>query len=172
MKITRRTVLKVGGGAAVVVAGGAVGLGLRETVLREPRRPLKVLTQVEFSVLAAMADRMAPGHGDWPSPWDLEIPEDIDELLTTVHPEDVAGLKEALAGFESAHVGFILDGRTNTFTGQDAEDQDDSLEDWRSSWIQTRRGAYRALHRMVSAAYYGSPRVWPLLGYPGPPKFS
>jgi hypothetical protein len=39
----------------------------------------------------------------------------------------------------------------------------------RDSRIDLLRAAYDALHQLVMAAWYGSPRSWPAIGYPGPP---
>jgi len=43
------------------------------------------------------------------------------------------------------------------------------LTDWRYSRIPKLRSAYDALHQLVFAAWYGNPRSWPAIGYPGPP---
>ncbi len=46
------------------------------------------------------------------------------------------------------------------------------LERWRVSGFLLLRSAYDALHQIVLAAWYGNPRSWPAIGYPGPPNFS
>ena len=43
----------------------------------------------------------------------------------------------------------------------------DRLRDSRSTLL---RAAYDALHQLVFAAWYGNPRAWPAIGYPGPPR--
>jgi hypothetical protein len=43
------------------------------------------------------------------------------------------------------------------------------LERWRTSEWMLLRSAYDALHQLVLAAWYGNPRAWPSIGYPGPP---
>jgi hypothetical protein len=43
------------------------------------------------------------------------------------------------------------------------------LHDWRYSPVAKLRSAYDALHQLVFAAYYGNPKSWPGIGYPGPP---
>ena len=43
------------------------------------------------------------------------------------------------------------------------------LERWRTSGWMLLRSAYDALHQIVFAAWYGNPRAWPSIGYPGPP---
>jgi hypothetical protein len=46
------------------------------------------------------------------------------------------------------------------------------LERWRVSGFLLLRSAYDALHQIVLAAWYGNPRSWPAIGYPGPPNIS
>ena len=44
------------------------------------------------------------------------------------------------------------------------------LARWRDSRFALLRSANDALHQIVFAAWYGSPRAWPAIGYPGPPS--
>ena len=46
------------------------------------------------------------------------------------------------------------------------------LDRWRDSRWQMQRAAYSALHQLVLAAWYGNPRAWPAIGYPGPPTLA
>lgn len=43
------------------------------------------------------------------------------------------------------------------------------LDAWRSSGWALKRSAYDALHQLILAAWYGNPRAWGAIGYPGPP---
>jgi len=43
------------------------------------------------------------------------------------------------------------------------------VERWRTSRWMLLRSAYDALHQLVLAAWYGNPRAWSSIGYPGPP---
>ena len=43
------------------------------------------------------------------------------------------------------------------------------LERWRAVGFTLLRSAYDALHQIIFAAWYGNPRSWPAIGYPGPP---
>lgn len=44
------------------------------------------------------------------------------------------------------------------------------LDRWRDSGWMLKRSAYDALHQLILAAWYGTPRAWATIGYPGPPK--
>ena len=46
------------------------------------------------------------------------------------------------------------------------------LERWRTSRWMLLRSAYDALHQLVLAAWYGNPRAWSAIGYPGPPAIA
>jgi hypothetical protein len=41
---------------------------------------------------------------------------------------------------------------------------------WRDSRFALLRSAYAALHQIVLGAWYGNPRAWAAIGYPGPPS--
>ena len=43
------------------------------------------------------------------------------------------------------------------------------LDRFRDSPLILLRAAYGALHQLTFAAWYGNPRAWPAIGYPGPP---
>lgn len=43
------------------------------------------------------------------------------------------------------------------------------LDSWRDSRWELKRSAYDALHQLINAAWYGNPRAWNAIGYPGPP---
>lgn len=168
--VTRRQLIKVGiGGAVVVAAGGGGLLLLQDTVLRSPRRALRALTADQFSVLAAVADRIAPANDGFPSAWEVEVPEKVDELLSRVHPANAQEIGQALGLLESPAAGLLLDGRTTTFTAASPDDQDAILAAWRASDIEVRRKAFKAINGLCNAAYYASPEIYPHLGYPGPP---
>ncbi len=170
MKISRRTLLKLGLGGGVIVAAGGVGLSLMGTRIRKPRTALKVLDEAEFSVLAAFADRVSPGQGGWPSAWELRVPEKVDASLATVHPGDANDFKQALALLENAAAG-LLDGRATPFSASSSAVQDETMRSWRGSEMDVKRTAFTALHKACSAAYWSSPEIYARVGYGGPPAF-
>jgi hypothetical protein len=40
---------------------------------------------------------------------------------------------------------------------------------WQKSRFNLLRGAYKALHEIITASWYGNERSWSVTGYPGPP---
>jgi hypothetical protein len=65
--------------------------------------------------------------------------------------------------------GFLFEGQLRTFTSCSPWEQDDRLRGWAHSRVTLRRSGFRALKKLVTAAYYASPEAWPAIGYPGPP---
>jgi len=146
-------------------------LGLQGSVPREARKPLQSLTSQEFSILWAIADRLAPAKGNFPPASAIEVPEKIDAFLATVDPATRGELKLVLKLVENALPGVFLDGRVRPFTKCDPATQDAILEGWRLSSILARRTIFKALNNLVGATYYGSPETYALVGYPGPPNY-
>lgn len=169
MSLSRRTVLRYGLGGAALLAVGGVGLGLRPGVLREPKAPLRALDAVAFSVLAAVAERVAPGGQGFPAASALGVPEKVDALLASSDPGLAAEVSQALKLLENALTGLLLEGRTRPFTACSAAEQDAVLESWRTSGLLVRRQVYKALRGLCASAYYASPETYAAVGYPGPP---
>lgn len=166
---TRRALLRYGVAGALVLAVGGVGLSLQPTVRTAPSEPLKVLDEVEFAILAAVAEALLPGDARRPSARALSVPEKVDHVLSTMHPADVAEVKQVLRLLENGLMGLLLDGRPATFTGASPSARERVLERWRTSRWTLRRTAYLALAGLCNAAYWTDPRVWASVGYAGPP---
>lgn len=170
MSTTRRTFLALGLGGAAALALGGVGLALRATVYRAPARPLQALSPRGYSILTAVAECMLDhGADELPSPADIELVEQIDAYLATVHPAVAAEVEQALFLLENAAAGALLEGRFTTFTGASRAQQHAILLGWSAASIPLFRKAYRGLHALVNGPYWGDPRTHAAIGYPGPP---
>ncbi|MBX7195957.1 MAG: gluconate 2-dehydrogenase subunit 3 family protein, partial [Sandaracinaceae bacterium] len=146
-------------------------LALRPTRRRNaPSDSLRVLTLDEHAIVAAVASRTCPPPApDVPGADALDVGLLADRFLTRCEPEQVADVKTALAIFESGLVGAIALERTAPFTQLEPEAQDRVLLSWSSSSILVQRTIARALTALTTSLYFGQPRVWPGVGYPGPP---
>ena len=169
--LPRRSFLKVGLLGTVVAALGGVGLALRGALLRKiPAGGLKVLSEKEYSILAAVMDRICPDLGEKaPGAAALDIASKADEAFAKLDEGAQKEFKILLGVFESALAGFLFEGRLTPFTKLSPEDQDESLRRWGNSRIGFRRSGYQALRGLSGALYYGDPRMWKNVGYPGPP---
>jgi hypothetical protein len=171
----RRRLLKRGLlGGALLLVGGAVPLALRSTLVRgKPKGALKLLTEEEHAILAAVAARVAPGEGappTWPTAEALDCAGKIDALMATVHPAVGAELRQLLHLFESGMFGLVFTATPTPFTRCTPAAQDARLQAWRTSRLALLRSGYQALKRLAHATYYSSPEVYALIGYPGPPE--
>jgi hypothetical protein len=171
----RRRLLKRGlFGGALLLAGGALPLALRSTLVRrKPARPLRLLSEAEHAVFAAVAARIVPGDGAgpaWPTADALDCAGKVDALMAASHPAVAAEFRQLLHLFENGLVGLAVGGSPTPFTRGSPEAQDARLEAWRRSRLALLRSGYQALKRLSQATYYSSPEIYALLGYPGPPE--
>lgn len=169
MGISRRTALKYGLGGAGLLGVGGLGLSLWPTQTREPRQALQALDPQQFSILAAVADTFHPPSPPFPSAWEIQLPEAMDDYLATIHPGDLGDLVAALGLLENAAAGLLLDGRMGTFTGASPEVRAATLGGWKHSRIPVRRTAYKALHKLCNSSYFASPAIYETVGYAIPP---
>lgn len=170
MNLSRRSLLGLGIAGSILLACG--GLALRGTRLRKPEEPLRFLGETEFSVLAALADRVNPGGDGFPAAHELRVAEKIDAVLADAHPGIGMEIQQALLLLENALAALVFDGRYDTFTASPPELQDQIWADWAASSIETRRTVYKALNALCTATYWSDPVLWEGVGYPGPPDVS
>jgi hypothetical protein len=167
----RRSFLKWGlAGGALLALGGGTWLATRRT------RPapgvagaLTALTPEEATVLLALSERLVPPRPGFPAPLDLDLPRRLDSVVASLGEEGREEFKQLVHLLENALAGFLLDGQLRTFTDASAEQQDARIRAWQTSRYTLRRTGYKALKKLVYAAYYGAPATWGALGYPGPP---
>lgn len=172
--LDRRRFLKRGlFGGALLICAGSLPFVFRTTRRGSaPRAPLKLLSADEHAVFAAVAARIVPGDGAdarWPRAEALDCAGKIDALMATVHPDVGRDFRRLLRLCESGFVGFLIAGSPRPFSRAEPVEQDARLEAWRRSRFAVLRSGYQALKRLADAAYYGSPEIYPLVGYPGPP---
>jgi hypothetical protein len=184
METRRHFLRKTLGGAALLAAAGAVPVALRKTRLRIPPHPLRFFTPAEYSVFAAVADRvLARGAADVPAdlagvlrarpaapaPETLDVAGKADAFLAPLDAKSAKDLKQLLALFDNALFSLATGGPARPFTRMSPAEQDAHLERWATSRLAVRRTGFQALKRLSAAVYYGSPESYPAVGYPGPP---
>jgi hypothetical protein len=184
---TRRGLLKKTiGGAVLLGAAAAVPVALRKTKLREAPSGLKFFNAAEYSIWAAVAERVlaveptptterearltgsverpaAPGLAS------IDIAAKADAFLAPLPEGDAKDLKQLLALFDNALFSFVLGGPATPFTQMTAQQQDAHLYDWQTSRLAVRRTGFQAMKRLCAAIYFGDPSTFASVGYPGPP---
>jgi hypothetical protein len=152
------------------VAAGAVPLALRKTRLREPRNALQFFTQAEYSIWAAMADRVLDGVGlKAPSPAAIDVAGKADAFLAPLPAGDAKDMKQLLSLFDNALFSLLSGGPPRPFTRMSPEEQDAHLRSWQTSRLAIKRTGYQAMKRLSCAMYFSDPATYASVGYPGPP---
>jgi hypothetical protein len=161
-------------GGALLFCAGALPFVFRTTRRGSaPHAPLKLLSDDEHAVLTAVAARIVPGDGAdarWPRAEALDCAGKVDALMATVHPDVGHDFRRLVRLTESGFVGLLAAGSPRPFTRATPAEQDARLEAWRRSRFALLRSGYQALKRLCDAAYYSSPEIYALVGYPGPPE--
>ncbi|GEM_PF-759480 len=170
-KPTRRRLFQFVAAGGLAAALGGVGVGLQGTAMREPAGPLRCLSPRAFSILAALADRICPQGDGFPAASELKVAEGVDDLMSRVHPGDVADLETALLFFENALSGLLFDGRPTPFSACDAATQDAAIDAFRSSAVGARRQVFKATYGLIAGAYWANSTLHTKIGYSGQPDY-
>ena len=184
---TRRGLFKKTLVAAALLAGaGAVPLALRKTRLRQAPGKLRFFTPAEYSIWAAMADRVlaqeataaTDEHDDAakaaleaarrpaaPSAAEIDVAGKADAFLAPLPESDRKDLKQLLALFDNA----LFNASLRPFTRKSAAEQDAQLRGWQTSRLAIKRTGFQAMKRLTCALWFSDPRTYASVGYPGPP---
>jgi hypothetical protein len=171
---SRRGLLKKGvAGATLLAIAGSVPLALRRTKLRglPTQRPLEFFTPAEYSIWAAVADRILaeekPKGG--PTAAQLDVAARADAFLAPLPESDRKELKQLLALFDNALFSALQGGPPRPFTAMSPEQQDAHLRRWQTSRLALQRTGYQAMKRLCCALFFSAPETYASVGYPGPP---
>jgi len=174
---TRRSFLVAGlaGGAALAAAHWL--RGTREPgPVSGPNAALAALDAGAPMIIAAIVPVMLDGA----------LPEEAAARQAAV-AETVAGVARAVGGLSPAAqkelaelfsllalppTRIALAGVTTPWAEASSAAVAAFLERWRGSRWMLLRSAYDGLHQLILAAWYGNPRSWPSIGYPGPPAIA
>ena len=185
MQTRRALIQKTLWGALLLAAAGAMPLALRKTRVRETRSPLQFFTPAEYSIWAAVADRILAAEATAasrdplqeepqrdlraPSAAELDIAGKADAFLAPLPKNDAEDLKQLLALFDNALFSFANGGPPRPFTQMSAEEQDAQLRDWQTSRLAIKRTGFQAMKRLCCALYFSAPETYASVGYLGPP---
>lgn len=167
---SRRALLRSGLIGIAVLGVSGLGLALQRTkLLPTPKDGLRVLTPEQYAILSAIAARTCPASPG-ASADGIDVALITDRLMELLDDDVRAGFGLALNVIESGVAGALFFERTAPFTQLSPEDQDRVLLAFARSKVPLRRTIYRSVSGLTGAMYYGDPRSWPSVGYPGPPS--
>ncbi|MCZ6522717.1 MAG: hypothetical protein O7A68_02480 [Alphaproteobacteria bacterium] len=173
LRPSRRELLKTGvlGCAALAIVGLAAGAWARAQPIEGD---FTFLTPEDRVIVAAIAPVMLagalPAGGAERASAEAEVVLGVDRAISGLAPATQAELRQLfdLLGLGIARV--LVAGLWPSWDEAGAEDIAGFLERWRTSRFDLLRSAYLGLHELIIAAWYGNPRAWPGIGYPGPPE--
>ncbi len=163
-RFLRRTIA----GAALLAVGATVGKHLTGYALDGAiAARLRTLSPKEYLILAAACRRLlAADEPGAPSPDEVGAALVIDGYLAGLPDEIVSDVKALLHLIE--HTPFLFHGKPSRFTRLDAGGQDAVLRGYAESRLDVKRRGFQALKSLAVLGYWGDPRTFALIGYPGP----
>lgn len=168
--LTRRQFLRVGlVGAGVLAAAG---------LLRRGRSvpggdAFRILDTRSAGVIAALVPAVLAGtlppEGPERAVAVREVVEAFDRAVSGLSPavQEEIGQLLGLLGFAPTRI--VLAGVSSSWEDASAGEVSAFLSRWRHSRFDLFRASYQALSQLLQAAWYGNPKAWPAIGYPGPP---
>lgn len=169
-ELSRRSLLKTGLIGVAFVSVGSAALLFQGAKPRSESTPLRTFTPAEAGVLAALSRRLCPAAGPGaPGADGIDLVGMLDVALEPLDDEAKKGLKLGLMIFDNAFTGAVFGERVRPFSQLDGDAQDAVIRNWQSSGVAFRRTLIRGLSGLIMAVYWGDPRTWSRMGYPGPP---
>lgn len=98
--------------------------------------------------------------------------KDLDESITYLPQAHQDELKELLLLLKSLLGRLVIAGVWTTWNNVAPETMDRILIDWRNSYLDLIRLAYKGLKELTFANWYANADSWESIGYPGPPEFN
>jgi hypothetical protein len=162
----RRTLLKLGLGAAAILAVAGGGLALMRPGLIDGRMTPSART-VFHAVARAVLDGSLPADAAQResalAAHMLRLDAELAGFPAALHTE----LSQLLALLVSAPGRLGLTGLRSDWPDASVAELQQALQGMRTSSLQLRQQVYHALRDLTNGAYYADPAIWPLMGYPG-----
>jgi hypothetical protein len=165
----RRTFLAVGiAGAATLAAAGWWAAGFRTHPV--PRALGADARAIIAAIVPAMLAGALPASQRAHHAAIAETVDNVDRAIQGLPPSARAEIGQLVALLALTPARRAFAGVASPWAEATREEVGAFLDAWRSSAWDLKRTAYDALHQLVLAAWYGNPRSWDDIGYPGPPR--
>lgn len=171
--LTRRAVLA--GGLRLGLWGALMGLGAGVLARgAAAQAPDHYFTPAQREVFAAVSTvllgGMLPVAGPDRETARAEVLRDADTFMSRMPLHIQAEARQALDLLALAPVRILVAGIWPRWDRAAGEDVAEFLENFRTSRFGLKRRIYQFLHELSALAWFGNPRAWPAMGYPGPPQ--
>tara|TARA_R110000822_G_scaffold33952_20_gene96568 strand:+ start:1725 stop:2258 length:534 start_codon:yes stop_codon:yes gene_type:complete len=167
--LSRRSLLKLGLGASVVLATAGLTATLSGCSSSAPASGFQVLRDSDLPMLKAI---MAALVGPHPALNPANLDAAIAQLDTTLSWTSLAAQKQLTDLFGLLSMGVTrgpLTGLWGNWENATDEQVRAFLERWRDSRLDMLRQGHSALNQLLQMAWYALPVSWEAAGYPGPP---
>jgi hypothetical protein len=165
--LSRRRFLQVG------LAGTALLVAARWLDRPAPAAPLHVLdpdrTRVIEALVPAVLANALPSDPEQRRLAIAEVVAAFDRAVSGLFPAVQGEIADLLGLLHFAPTRLALAGLSSPWQEASVEDVNTFLSRWRTSRFDLMRAGYQALTQLIQAAWYGNPRSWGAIGYPGPP---
>ena len=181
MAITRRKMLKTGiAGAALLTVAGLTtrgtfwGAGSRRLISKD--FSYRFLTKSDRRVLMAVVpvildDALQEAQGD-PEVLLEETIRRFDAAVSGLYPSVQNELRQLFSLLTLPPSRMLVAGVWSSWANASSTAVYEFLSGWRNSRFDLLKSGYDALQQLSVAAWYGNPKAWPDIGYPGPPVLS
>lgn len=163
----RRSLLKLGVGAAAVLALAGGGVALFQPGLAAGRLTAAGRRVFEAVSRAVLDGSLPPAGAERRAALDAQLGR-LDEVILAFPAAVQSELSQLLAILATAPGRRLLAGLATDWPGATVAELHAAFDDMRLSGIAVRQQAYHALRDLTNAAFYADASAWPLLGYPGP----
>lgn len=163
----RRSLLKLGIGAAAVLAVAGGGLALLRPGI-EGRQLAPVGREVFAAVARAVLDGALPSDAAAQSRALHAHLERLDATVAAFPSATRAELSQLLALLGSAAGRLGLAGLRSDWPDASVDEIQQALQGMRTASLALRQQAYHALRDLTNAAYFADAATWPVMGYAGP----
>ena len=165
----RRTLLKLGGAASVLLAVvGSTAAMIRPGLERGTLTPAG--REVFRAIAIGVLDKTLPEKPAAKQAAVSSLLTRIDALIIALPHHAQAELSQLLAILASDAGRLALAGLATPWATASVADIQMALQSMRLSTIVMRQQAYAALHDITAGAYFSEPATWTVLGYPGPSR--
>jgi hypothetical protein len=162
----RRTLLKLGIGAGVLLAVAGGGLALLQPGLSNGRMSTPAKTVFAALARAILYGSLPTDAAERQAAIDAHL-QRLENTLGGFPAATQAELSQLLALLSSTAGRVGLTGLMSDWPQASVADLQQALQGMRTSRLAMRQQVYHALRDLTNAAYYADPRTWKLLGYPG-----
>ena len=163
----RRTLLKLGIGATVILVAAGGGVALLNPALSDGRLSHSARAVMHAVARAVLDGALPPAADEQEKAIEAHL-QRLDAAIADFPSATQAELSQLLALLAAAPGRVALAGLTSAWSQASVTQVQASLQGMRLSSLALKQQAYHALRDLTNAAYFSDPSAWQRMGYPGP----